>query len=154
MAFYKKQKQKLNGKWYPRSVTIGKPVTTDEISDRLAKISTVSRADTYAVLKELAGVMADYLTQGRTVKLDGLGTFYYSLTAAGQGVDSPKDVNASLIKGVRVRFIPEAHKSGNGRGMTRTLVGDNIFWMELPDGVDATEPEEGGDEDEEIPGDL
>ena len=51
MAFFKKQQKKINGKWYPQVVTVGKPVTTDEVADRLSKISTVSRADTYAVLK-------------------------------------------------------------------------------------------------------
>ena len=55
MAFYKKSQQKVNGLWYPLSVTVGKPVSTDEVADRLAQISTVSRADTYAVLKDLAG---------------------------------------------------------------------------------------------------
>ena len=59
MAFYKKKKQKVNGLWYPMAVTVGKPVNTDEVADRLAQISTVSRADTYAVLKDLAGVLAD-----------------------------------------------------------------------------------------------
>ena len=64
MAFYKKSQQKVNGLWYPLSVTVGKPVSTDEVADRLAQISTVSRADTYAVLKDLAGVLADYMAGG------------------------------------------------------------------------------------------
>ena len=76
MAFFKKQQKKINGKWYPQVVTVGKPVTTDEVADRLSKISTVSRADTYAVLKDLADVLSDYMAQGRTGKLEGLGTFY------------------------------------------------------------------------------
>ncbi len=38
MAFFKKIQQKINGKWYPKSVTVGKPVTTKEVSDRLAQI--------------------------------------------------------------------------------------------------------------------
>ena len=75
MAFFKKQQLKSNGKWYPRSVTVGKPVTTDEVAARLSQISTVSRADTYAVLKDLGLVLGDYMAQGRTVKLEGVGTF-------------------------------------------------------------------------------
>lgn len=51
--------------------------------------STVSRSDVYAVLMDLAGVLADYMAQGRSVKIDGLGTFYYTITAGGNGVDSP-----------------------------------------------------------------
>lgn len=156
MAFYKKVQQKINGLWYPKSVTVGKPVSTDEIADRLSQISTVSRADTYAVLKDLAGVLADYMAQGRTVKIEGLGTFYYTSNSSGNGVSTKEEVNASQITGVRVRFIPEARKSGSSRSMVRSLISDNIYWMELPDGVETTDPETGGGTSggEDVPGDL
>lgn len=108
MAFFKRFFKKMGNKWYPQSVTVGKPVMTKEVADRLAQISTVSRSDVYAVLMDLAGVLADFMAQGRSVKIDGLGTFYYTLTAAGQGVESADKVSASQITGVRVRFIPEA----------------------------------------------
>lgn len=152
MAFFKKVKQKINGLWYPKAVTVGKPVTTDEVADRLAQISTVSRADTYAVLKDLAGVLADYMSQGRTVKIEGLGTFYYTSNSSGKGVAAEKDVTAAQITGVRVRFIPEARKSGSSRSMVRSLISDNIFWVELPADAATTDPEGGGEE--ERPGEL
>ena len=75
MAFFKKVKKKITGLWYPQVVTVGKPVTTDQVADRLALISTVSRGDTYAVLKDLGGVLASFMAEGRTVKLEGVGTF-------------------------------------------------------------------------------
>ena len=78
MGFFKKVKQKINGMWYPQSITVGKPVTTDEVAKRLAIESTVSPADTFAVLKSLGSVLGSYMADGRTVKLDGVGTFYYS----------------------------------------------------------------------------
>jgi len=132
MAFYKKIQRKVDGKWYASAVTVGKPVTTDEVADRLAQISTVSRADTYAVLKDLAGVLADYMANGRTVKMDGLGTFYYTANTQGMGAATADKVTAAQIKGVRVRFIPETRLSGqvSGRKATRSLVSDNIFWEE------------------------
>lgn len=153
MAFYKKKQQKINGLWYPMSVTVGKPVSTDEVADRLSQISTVSRADTYAVLKDMAGVLADYMAQGRTVKIDGLGTFYYTANTSKQGVVDAKDVSASQIAGVRVRFIPESRRSGSGRSMVRSLISDNIFWMELPEEAKTTDPEQGGG-DSESPGEI
>ena len=67
MAFFKKVKKKITGLWYPQVVTVGKPVTTDQVADRLALISTVSRGDTYAVLKDLGGVMASFMAEGRKV---------------------------------------------------------------------------------------
>lgn len=148
MAFFKKFFKKMSNKWYPQAVTVGKPVKTKEIADRLAQISTVSRSDVYAVLMDLAGVLADYMAQGRSVKIDGLGTFYYTLTASGNGVDSEDKVNASQITGVRVRFIPEATRKSGARSMNRSLISDNIFWMELK-GETSTTPDEGGDDEED-----
>jgi len=132
MAFYKKIQRKVDGKWYASAVTVGKPVTTDEVADRLAQISTVSRADTYAVLKDLAGVLADYMANGRTVKMDGLGTFYYTANTQGMGAATADKVTAAQIKGVRVRFIPETKLSGqaSGRKATRSLVSQSVFWEE------------------------
>lgn len=130
MAFFKKTKQKINGKWYPKSITVGKPVTTDEVSQRLAKESTVSPADTFAVLKALGGVLGDFMANGRTVKLDGVGTFYYTANASGNGVESEDKVTATQITGVRVRFIPEVQANSAHQITTRTLVSNNIFWEE------------------------
>ena len=69
MAFYVKQKAKVNNKWYPRSITVGKPVSTDNVADKLAELSTVTRGDAYAIMKNLGSVMASYMAAGRTVKL-------------------------------------------------------------------------------------
>ena len=74
--------------------------------------------------------MGDYMAQGRSVKLDGLGSFYYTANASGQGVDSADEVSAKQITGVRVRFIPESKRKGGDTTMTRTLVSDDIFWLE------------------------
>lgn len=132
MAFYKKIQKAVNKKWYASAVTVGKPVTTDEVADRLAQISTVSRADTYGVLKDLAGVMADFMANGRTVKLDGLGTFFYTADTTKMGVDTADEVTAKQIKGARVRFIPETKLAAqsSGRRAIRSLVSQNIFWEE------------------------
>ncbi len=148
MAFFKKVQQKINKKWYPQSVTVGKPVTTDEVAKRLAEISTVSPADTYAVLKALGGVLGDYMANGRTIKLEGMGTFYYTAAANGQGVDTADDVTASQITGVRVRFIPETKRGSSNQVTTRTLVSDNIFWEEWG-GTSSSSPGEGSDDGEQ-----
>ena len=142
MGFFKKVKQKINGMWYPQSITVGKPVTTDEVAKRLAIESTVSPADTFAVLKSLGSVLGSYMADGRTVKLDGVGTFYYTAVASGNGVDSSDKVTAKQITGVRVRFIPETSRSSNNLVTTRSLVNSNIFWEEW--GVKSTTPSEGG----------
>ena len=129
MAFFKKVKKKVTGLWYPQVVTVGKPITTDQVSNRLASISTVSRGDTYAVLKNLGEVMAAFMAEGRTVKLDGIGTFYYTINAD-KGIAKPEEVTAKQIKNVRVRFIPESSRTQNNKVATSSLVSNSIYWEE------------------------
>lgn len=130
MAFFKKTQQKINGLWYPKSITVGKPVSTDQVADKLALLSTVTRGDTYAVMKNLGVVLADYMAQGRTVKIDGVGTFYYTANTTLQGVETSDEVSASQIIGVRVRFIPEVTRSNSNKVVTRSMVDTSIFWEE------------------------
>ena len=114
MAFWKRIKMKINGLWYPKSVLVGTPVTTKQVAERLARESTVSLADVYAVLLSLGSVLGDYMSQGRSVKLDGIGSFYFTATANKNGVAKEEDVSAKQINGVRVRFIPETSYKQNG----------------------------------------
>ena len=132
MAFYKKAKMKVNGKWYPKSVLVVSPATTEQVAKRIAAESTVSPADVRAVLTALGGVMGDYMSQGRSVKLDGVGSFYFTAVTTSKGVDKPEDVNATLIRGVRVRFLPETRYRGAGKGRvsTRGLSDVDIDWEE------------------------
>ena len=129
MAFWRKIWKKSTGLFYVQAVTVDNAVTTDEVADRLSRISTVSRGDTYAVLKDLGSVLADFMAEGRTVKLEGVGTFYYTIDAD-KGIAKPEEVTAKQIKGVRVRFIPETSRTQNNKVATRSLVSDSIHWEE------------------------
>ena len=135
MAFWKRIKMKINVLWYPKSVLVGTPVTTKQVAERLARESTVSLADVYAVLLSLGSVLGDYMSQGRSVKLDGIGSFYFTATANKNGVAKEEDVSAKQINGVRVRFIPETSYKQNGstpagRSATRNLTDVSIYWEE------------------------
>ena len=134
MAFWKKMLMKINNRWYPKSVLVGSPVSTEQLCKRIAAESTASPADVRAVLTALAPIMADYMAQGRSVKLDGIGTFYFTAVAAKGGVATEKEVTANQITGVRVRFIPETRFSKNGGGSakhaTRGLSDVEIEWEE------------------------
>lgn len=129
MAFFKKI-QKKNNLWYPQSVTWGKAVSTREVADELAAISTVTRGDTYAVMENLGRVLSNFMGQGRTVKINGVGTFYYTANAAKNGVETEKEVNATQINGVRVRFIPEVERNVGHQVTTRSMVNTRIVWEE------------------------
>lgn len=130
MAFFKKMKLKTNGKWYPQSVTVGKPVSTMELAQRISRQCTVNPADTYAVLTALGGALGEFMAEGRTVKLENMGTFYYTANAEGNGVETAEEVSAAQIKGVRVRFIPQKHLNQSSKVLSRSLVKENISWEE------------------------
>ena len=151
MAFYKKTKMKVNGKWYPKSVLVGSAITTEQVAKRLAAESTVSPADVRAVLTALGGVMGDYMAQGRSVKLDGIGSFYFTASTNKNGVATEKEVTAKLINGVRVRFIPETRFRGSGKGRvsTRSLSDVDTDWEEWKGeekGVEPKKPGGGGEQ--------
>lgn len=130
MAFFKKVKAKIDGKWYPRSITVGKPVTTTEVARRISAGCTVNPADVSAVLTALGGVLGDFMTEGRTVKLDSVGTFYYTANASGNGVTTEKEVSATQITDVRIRFIPERHANSSRKTITRAFISGSISWDE------------------------
>ena len=148
MAFYKKVQMKVNGKWYPKSVLVGSAITTEQVVKRVAAESTVSPTDVRAVLTALGGVMGDYMAQGRSVKLDGIGSFYFTAATNNNGVDTEKEVTVALINGVRVRFIPETRfrgggtrAMGGGRRAVRSLTDVDIEWEEWKGKVDTDNPD-------------
>lgn len=130
MIFWQRMLQKINSKWYPRAVTVGKPVEIRELSQRLSRESTVAPADVYAVIHSFPEVMADFMAEGRSVRLDGFGSFRYTLDTTGNGVDSKDKVSSDQIKGVRVQFTAERQRSGGGKTYTRALVSNNITFAE------------------------
>ena len=79
MSYYRKVYNQKFGVWYPSAVVMGQPVPVKKVAKRLSQMCTVTYADVMAVLGELPGVMADYMSQGKSVRLDGLGTFRYTL---------------------------------------------------------------------------
>ena len=138
MAFYKEQYSEKFGVYYPQAVVVGKPIDTKEVAKRLAKISTVSLADVLAVLAEMPGVLSDFMSQGKSVRLDGLGTFRYTLDT--DGVENREDFDfQKQLKAVRVSFIPQREGAvTKGGTATRALVPGGIEWLKY-DGQEAEE---------------
>ena len=95
-------------------VELESPATTEQVAKRLAAESTVSPADVRAVLTALGGVMGDFMAQGRSVKLDGVGSFYFTAVTNKNGVATEKEVSANQISGVRVRNPISWSRQGQG----------------------------------------
>ena len=75
--------------------------------------------------------MADYMAMGRTVKIEGVGTFYYTAATNKRGVATPGEVNSGQINGIRVRFIPEVKRSSGKQVTTRSMVDVDVDWTDL-----------------------
>ena len=147
MAFFKPSKKKVNNKWYPQAVTIGRAIEMEEVAARIAEMSTASEADSKAVLTALGKVLGNLMNQGRPVHLEGLGYFYLSCLSSGNGKDTAKEVTADCITATRVRFIPERRVLADGT-VTRSLVGKDVFWVDITDVANAGDVSVPDDEEE------
>ena len=117
-----------SNKWFPRSISSGKTISTDRLMIEIAKASTVSPADVAGVLRALADAMTDHLCDGDKVQLDNIGTFYLMAEARGNGVATEEEVSPNQINRVNVRFAPQKTHIGGGMGKIPTLANGNITW--------------------------
>jgi predicted histone-like DNA-binding protein len=90
-------------KFYASSVTTRR-IDIDQLSENIARASTVARSDVYAVLIALIDEMLDELAQGSQVNLGKLGGFYVNLRS--NGAETEDAFNSSLIKGAKVIYRP------------------------------------------------
>ena len=151
MAYYKKVYNEKFGVYYPSAVVMGSPVSTKKLARRLSQMCTVTYADVMAVLGELPGVMADYMGQGKSVRLEGLGTFRYTLKTNGVADEADFDFQKQ-VEAVRVQFVPQREGAvTKGGTASRELVPAGIEWLPYDAatsaGSNTQEPGTGEDED-------
>lgn len=133
MAYYKGVLRRTDktkpSKYYPTAVTVGR-VTTDELCDEIAEISTVSHADVIAVLKALNRTIGSHLSRGESVQLQGLCNIRLTALSKGAGVDTAEQVSADQITGYRVVFSAEQKRGAANKGYALNL--SNLRWRPLP----------------------
>lgn len=100
-------------KFYPSIESSGRK-TLRQIATQIAQISTVSSADTMAVLEALLTVIPQELATGNIVELGDFGSFWLKVNA--EGADKAEDVRAAQIKTLLPRFNP-------GKEFKKVLVG-------------------------------
>ncbi len=91
-------------KWYGRAKTVGRPVTTKQLAQKISARCTVTEPDILAVINALETEIADYLQAGRRVVLNDFGSFKLGLKT--EGAPTAKDFGQSNIKGIKVLFQP------------------------------------------------
>lgn len=85
-------------------------VTIREMSERMQKTCTVTRADVAAVLTGLEDVIIEALQAGEIVRLGDLGTFQIGLS--GEGAEKEDEYDSSMIRKARINFRPGIALSG------------------------------------------
>ncbi len=150
MAYFKAQKMKINGRYYPVAVLTDRSMEIDEIAEQIAEVSTVSKADVLAVLNSLPSVMARGMNAGRSVHLDGIGRFRYTIGAKKGGKATPEEVTANDVERTRIHFTPEGKRVQGV--MTRALT-HRVHWT-LWTGSTVTDDEENTPETDEGEGGL
>ena len=90
-------------KWYANAKSAGN-VTLRTLGKEIAARSTVSPADTQAVLVALTEVLVEHLAAGRIVRLGDFGALQVSLGST--GAETEAKFNASMIKTKKVAFRP------------------------------------------------
>ncbi|MDR0872395.1 MAG: HU family DNA-binding protein [Prevotellaceae bacterium] len=90
-------------KWYANAKSTG-DVTLRALGKEIAQRSTVSPADTQAVLVALTEVLVEHLAEGKIVRLGDFGAFQTSIGS--EGAETEAKFNASMIKTKKVAFRP------------------------------------------------
>ena len=90
-------------KYYP-TITKTRMLELDGLSDYISDGSGFNRATIYGVAELLSNVIPELLKDGYSIKFGNLGIF--SLSIKGEGRDSPKEVNSTKIREVKVHFRP------------------------------------------------
>ena len=90
-------------KYYAQVVSNG-DMTTRQLAKQISAISTVSAADTMAVIEAFLEVVPQALADGKIVRLGDFGSFSLAVNSEG-AVDAPS-LSKNQIKKVSVRFRP------------------------------------------------
>ena len=70
------------------------------------------------------------MASGRTVKLQGVGTFYLTCQTRGKGTDTPEELTPDMIA-AKVRFIPEYSRGQRNQVTKRTMLSKWLQWVEV-----------------------
>ena len=104
---------KYYGMYYPEAET-KEPLSLRGFARHLAEHGKLATYEMLVlVLQNIVSCMKELVTQGQSVKLDGLGIFYPTIEATKGGAESVEEAVGNLtnlIEGVHLRFMPEGTK--------------------------------------------
>ena len=117
VAREKKNMRTQEVKWYAQISRV-KPVTLDEISERIASNCTVTEHDIKAVLSALQEQVVFCMKEGQSVRLGDLGSFRPTVSSSGfatkdkVSADGVTKINVRFTKGSRLRSLLRKGQKG------------------------------------------
>jgi len=104
----KKSPQTGDVKYYPVVALSKEPMKLEAIISEIVEATGVTRPDVKAVIAALEQRIIAALRDSKSFRMGDLGSFRPTIEAT-EGCTAAKDVNASHIKAVHVRFTPSAY---------------------------------------------
>jgi len=90
-------------KWYASVVSDGE-ITIDNLTQEIEKFSALSEADIRGVIIALENVITSQILNGKTVRLDQLGSFSPALSS--DGTATKAEFTSSFIKRGKIHYRP------------------------------------------------
>jgi len=113
--------------WYPHIVKLERVITTHDLAVMISQRSSSSQGDVHSVIRNLVECMRYHLHNSHSVQLDGLGTFTIKIQAAGNGVETPEEVNPKQINYLKIQFTPSYTRVGAGIGKVSPMLSGAEF---------------------------
>ncbi len=104
---------------YYAQISATQPLTVEEIIDSIQQENTLTEVDIRACLVAFKQAVIKGLRDGRSVRLEGLGSFRPTISA--MGCPAREMVTARTIKAIHVRFTPSSQIKA-GVSLTNPLV--------------------------------
>ena len=111
--------------------------TQDDVAAEVEEASTLTKGDVKHVMGMFMSEMRKILVRGDRVKIDGLGTFFMTLSCT--GVETEEELHVRNIKGVNIRFRPDKVLKLVNNALAPTRSDNNVsFAIVKADGISTT----------------
>ena len=110
----KNVKSKIYGKWFAHSKSV-ETMNTRKLSQHISEHGSIYTPDVvFGVLEKFRSCLVEMLLESKSVKIDGLGTFYTTIENEPGGADKEEDFSVQKnLRALHIRFIPEQEQELN-----------------------------------------
>jgi len=110
----KNVKSKIYGKWFAHSKSV-ETMNTRKLSQHISEHGSIYTPDVvFGVLEKFRSCLVEMLLESKSVKIDGLGTFYTTIENEPGGAAKEEEFNVQKnLKALHIRFKPEGEQEMN-----------------------------------------